>query len=424
MDLTRRLAQFDALLKGPRSAEGSDVPAPSPSPAMPGDTGAVARVVSLLGLTSREAKGGEAWACDAAEPAPCPPPEPATLVALAALLAPRGAAAALPGVDADAPAPSTVGGLLLLDTETTGLAGGTGTVPFLIGCAWWEEGILRTRQWFLPMPGREGPLLADLAAHARRFTAVVTYNGQTFDLPLLRTRALLARQPDPVADLHGWDLLRAARRLWGRRLPDCRQATVEAQVCGIARDGDDLPGALIPQVYFRWLRAGDPGDLPRVLAHNRRDLRGMAAILVAAGTRAVDLATLPPAGAAPVWPWADLWSAGRVCERQGRRDLAVAWLAVALAARDGGAPERFFADAVRVFKRGEAWTDAATALTAALTAVGDRPWLHREAAILYEHRLRDLPRAHAHAQRLGEPARLARLARKLARSGPAAPTGA
>lgn len=422
MDLARRLAQFDALLKAPRSAEGSGVSAPSP--ATPGDPAVVARVVSALGLTAREATGGEAWACDAVEPAPCPPPEPATLVALAALFASRGAAAALPAADADAPAPSAAGGLLLLDTETTGLAGGTGTVPFLIGCAWWEEGTLRTRQWFLPTPGREGPLLADLAAHARRFTAVVTYNGQAFDLPLLRTRALLARQPDPVAGLHGWDLLRVARRLWGRRLPDCRQPTVEAQVCGIVRDGDDLPGALIPQVYFRWLRAGDPGDLPRVLAHNRRDLRGMAAILAAAGTRAADLATLPSAGAAPAWPWADLWSAGRICERQGRRDLAVAWLAVALAARDGGAPERFFADAVRVFKRGEAWTDAAMALAAALAAVGERPWLHREAAILYEHRLRDLARAHAHAQRLGEPARLARLARKLGRSEPAAPAGA
>lgn len=422
MDLARRLAQLDALLKGPRPAEGVGVPVPSP--VTPVDSGAVARVVSVLGLTAREVTGGEAWACDAAEPAPCPPPEPATLAALAALLAPRGAVAALSGADADAPAPLTVGGLLLLDTETTGLAGGTGTVPFLIGCAWWEAGTLRTRQWFLPTPGREGPLLADLAAHARRFAAVVTYNGQTFDLPLLRTRALLARQPDPLAGLHGWDLLRVARRLWGRRLPDCRQSTVEAQVCGIAREGDDLPGALIPQVYFRWLRAGDPGELPRVLAHNRSDLRGMAAILAAAGTRAADLATLTAAGAAPAWPWADLWSAGRVCERQGRRELAVAWLAVALAARDGGAPERFFADAVRVFKRGEAWTDTATALTAALTAVGDRPWLHREAAILYEHRLRDLPRAHAHAQRLGEPARLARLARKLGRSGPAAPTDA
>jgi hypothetical protein len=150
----------------------------------------------------------------------------------------------------------------------------------------------------------------------------------------------------------------------------------------------------------------------------------MAAILAAAGTRAADLATLPTAGAAPAWPWADLWSAGRACERQGRRDLAVAWLAIALATRDGSAPERFFADAVRVFKRSEAWIDTATALAAALAAVGDRPWLHREAALLYEHRLRDLPRAHAHAQRLGEPVRLARLARKLDRSGPAAPTGA
>jgi len=411
VDLTRRLAQFDALLKSPRAAAGADVAAPS----APADPAAAARAAAALGLTARAAAGGEAWANDADEADPCPPPDPAGLAALAALLAPRGAAATPPAAAADRPAPDTADRLLLLDTETTGLAGGTGTVPFLVGCAWWEGGILRTRQWFLPTPGREGPLLADLAAHAARFAAVVTYNGQTFDLPLLRTRALLARQPDPVADLHGWDLLRAARRLWGRRLPDCRQPTVEAQVCGLARDRDDLPGALIPQVYFRWLRTGEPGDLPAVLAHNRRDLRGMAAILAAAGARAAALATPPPAGGAPDWPWADLWSAGRACERQGLGGGAAAWLAAALATRDGGAPERFFSDAVRVFKRGEAWGDVAETVAAGLAALGDRPWLHREAAILYEHRLRDLPRAHAHAQRLGEAARLARLARKLGR---------
>ncbi|MHB8080366.1 MAG: hypothetical protein ACYDIE_14065, partial [Candidatus Krumholzibacteriia bacterium] len=158
MDLTRRLAQFDALLKSPRAAATGDAAAAS----APADPAAAARAAAALGLTARTAAGGEAWANDADEAAPCPPPEPAGLAALAALLAPRGAAATPPAAAADRPAPDAADRLLLLDTETTGLAGGTGTVALLVGCAWWEGGIMGTRQWFLARPGGEGPLVADL----------------------------------------------------------------------------------------------------------------------------------------------------------------------------------------------------------------------------------------------------------------------
>jgi len=403
VDLSRRLAQLDALLKAPRSAAPPDAAARASAPA---DPAAGERLSRRLGLAAVAGAGGEVWTRDDRHSG-LPPPSPDALAALGRALAPwtRGGAPA-------APAPSCAEEILLLDTETTGLAGGTGTLVFLIGCAWWEGADLRTRQWFLPAPGREAPLLGAVADAARGRRVVATYNGAMFDLPLLRTRALLSRLPDPCAELSGWDLLRAARRLWGRRLPDCRQPTVEALVCGTPRDADDLPGALAPQAWFRWLRAGDGGDLEGVLEHNRRDLRGLAAILLRAARSAQDLDG-PPGGAGGIG-WQDAWSAGRLHARARRTDLAAAWIEAALAGlpEPAAAPEALYADAVRLLKRAGAWERAAQVLDLAHRATGGRPWIHLEAAILYEHRLRRLDRAWEHARSLGDARRLARLARK------------
>jgi len=390
VDLARRLAQLDALLKSP---------AP-PAPPAPTDPAAEAALCAALGLAPRETAAGPVWARDETLARAAPPPA-ASLAALADVLGVPGGAVAAEE-------------LLLLDTETTGLTGGTGTLAFLVGCAWWEDGTLRARQLFLPGPGREAPLLAAVADLATRFRAVATYNGARFDLPLLRTRALLARRGDPCAALAGWDLLRAARSLWGRRLPDCRQPTVEALACGLPREPGDVPGALAPQAWLRWLREGDGGELPGVLLHNRRDLRGMGAILAAAAARAeaVNAGPGPDSG----HPWQDAWAAGRHQERRRRPAEAAAWMEAALAglAQPAAAPEVFYADATRLFKRVARWRAAADTLGLALAAHGDRGWIHREAAILYEHRLRQLDQAWRHAVRLGDAARLARLERKRA----------
>jgi len=408
MDLRKRLSQYDGSRARARSERGArgDGPGDGTGPAASDRADLEEAQLSALGLTPRPAAAGTVWSCDDDSPASGAAPPVDELAALARFFGGVGAAAAHePPASAD---------ILFVDTETTGLAGGTGSLAFLIGCAWWEGPRLRTRQLFLPGPGREGPLLAALAELAAPFRAVVTYNGRGFDLPLLRTRALLGRRPDPLGHLASWDLLFAARRLWGRRLPDCKQPTVESHVCGFARDPDDVPGALIPPLYFRWLRHGEAEPLAGVLAHNRRDLCGMAEILGHAACRAGQL-TAPDAHAAAL-PWEDAWSAARVCEGWGDRHRAAAWIAAALA---GGSArgEAVHADAVRLLKRARDWRAVESALEAALATCGDRPWVHREAAILYEHRLGQLQRARHHAERLGDPIRLARLARKLERAG-------
>lgn len=403
MDLKHRLARLEDLSQRRRPAEPPSGPASATEAAAPAVEPGRERARDLLGLEPRPGPAGTAWRRDhAPDPAVPPPPR---LDALAAVLPHASALAA-----AD---------LLFLDVETTGLAGGTGSLAFLIGLGWWQEEGFAVRQLFLPGPGLEGPLLAELAAAVAGRRAVVTFNGNAFDLPLLRTRCLLARRPVPWLELESWDLLPASRRLWGRRLPDCRQQTLEEAVCGLAREAGDIEGWRIPQVYFSYLREGEAGLLPNVLLHNRRDVVGMAVLLERILARAEELPSPPGAGL----PWPDAWANGRLCAARRWPEPAAGWLLDALegwrrsaCGPEGGpaaAVEALHRDAVRALKRARRWPDLERVLACGLAALGDRPWVHREAAILYEHRLGRPADALAHARLAQEPRRLARLERKV-----------
>jgi uncharacterized protein YprB with RNaseH-like and TPR domain len=407
VDLKKRLAQFDRLSarRPPRSAEENEGAA-RPGTALNRDV-AVAAAGRELGLVTRPEAGGTLWLRD--HP-PLPDlPAPARLPLFEGIFT------------RSVPPDLQAGDLLFLDTETTGLAGGTGSLVFLVGCAWWEDQGFQVQQFFLPGPGCEPPLLAALGDLAARFRAVITFNGNVFDLPLLRTRALLARRQDPCGGLESLDLLPAARRLWGRRLANCRQQTLESEVCGRSRGSGDIDGAQIPQVYFRFLQEGDTTLLPNVLRHNRRDMEGMARVFLEITARAVSLDRHPVFGEDIDLPWQDAWANGRLCEMRGRQAAAAAWLAAALRQagwRPGRAlpeevPANCCADALRLWKRGRDWMAVEALLQAALRRFGDLLWLHREASMLYEHRLGRLEVAWRHARALGEPGRLTRLQRKL-----------
>jgi uncharacterized protein YprB with RNaseH-like and TPR domain len=311
------------------------------------------------------------------------------------------------------------GQILFLDTETTGLAGGTGTIPFLVGVSWWEKGGLTTRQFFLPEPGHEAAMLHELSVLAAGFRIVVTFNGASFDLPLLRTRSRLNRLDDPLADLVVWDLLVPSRRLYGNRLPDCRQQTLEREICLLKRTEGDIDGARIPQVWFDFLASGQAGLLSRVMTHNHRDMLGMGQLfnLVAAAAHSLDNGI----DQTDNLNWRDGWALGRISERRRDTDSALACLgaSVASAPRHGsgghGDP-RFLADAVRILKRGGDWLLVERVINDGLSAGVDEPWLHREAAILYEHRLGEWPKALDHALKSGEDHRVARLRRLMDQS--------
>ena len=166
---------------------------------------------------------------------------------------------------------------LFLDTETTGLAGGTGTMAFLIGLGWFEEGHFQVRQILARDFGDEKAALAYLREIASGKKFLVTFNGKAFDVNLLSTRFILNRMPGCLAELPHLDLLHPSRRILGHRLENCRLATLEEEILGVRREGD-IPGWEIPQRYFDWLRRRDPRLLAGIFEHNRLDVISMATL--------------------------------------------------------------------------------------------------------------------------------------------------
>ena len=167
--------------------------------------------------------------------------------------------------------------LLFFDTETTGLAGGTGTRAFMIGAADWRDGQLRLRQLTITTLAAEPAMLQTFARWLAPGTVLASYNGKCYDAPLLNTRYRLARQPSPLTGLLHLDLLHPARRRWKGRWENCRLGTLERRVLDIVRD-DDLPGSEAPRAWLDYLRGGSARDLRRVAEHNAQDLRSLAAL--------------------------------------------------------------------------------------------------------------------------------------------------
>jgi uncharacterized protein YprB with RNaseH-like and TPR domain len=171
------------------------------------------------------------------------------------------------------------GDLLFFDTETTGLAGGTGTRAFMIGAADWHAGALRIRQLLIANMAAERAMLRTFASWLRPETTLASYNGRSYDAPLLRTRYRLARLKDPLLGLEHLDLLHPSRRRWRGRWENCRLATIEREALRILRE-DDLPGSQAPAAWLSYLRGGDAVNLRRVAGHNRQDVATLAQLLL------------------------------------------------------------------------------------------------------------------------------------------------
>ncbi len=164
-----------------------------------------------------------------------------------------------------------------LDTETTGLAGGTGTYVFLIGIASAGDGCISLTQYFLRDLGAEPEMLEAVGDHLRGFDALVTFNGTRFDLPLLQTRFLLCRMRADIESESHLDLMNLARRLWYRRLGGYSMALLEQMILRVERV-IDVPGWMIPSLYVQFLHTGDPDVLEPVFAHNEQDILSLVAL--------------------------------------------------------------------------------------------------------------------------------------------------
>ena len=365
---------------------------------------------------------------------------------------------------------SCSGRMLFVDVETTGLAGGAGSYAFLVGCAWFDGGVFRVRQFFLASFASERALLEAVADTAAAAGTVVTYNGKTFDMPLMETRFVMHRMETPFASVPHVDMLHPARRLWrttgdahrvygvGEDEPDlrgsgmgsghgsvgdggpvrrsfseggCRLSVLEDLLCGHRREGD-VPGFEIPSRYFHYVRSGDARPLSGVLEHNRLDLLALALVT---GHAAQLLDDGPAAARSP----REALGMGRLYERAGWDGDACAAFERAAAMR--GADPSTRAEALRAFavlsRRQRRHDEAAAAWQTILELRGAPPGIVREAtealAVHHEHRLRD-PRSartlalrsmklpQTVARRAAIEHRLARLERKLGTGSPSAPS--
>jgi uncharacterized protein len=165
-----------------------------------------------------------------------------------------------------------------LDTETTGLLGISGTYAFLIGVGRITSDGFRVRQFFMREYVEERSVLAAVEAHLNQFDVLITYNGKTYDQPLLESRYCMRKLKSPFTRLSHFDLLHGARRLWKLRLETCRLMQLEQQILGVYREGD-LAGEMIPYVYFEYLRSREAQRLVPIFHHNAIDILTLACLM-------------------------------------------------------------------------------------------------------------------------------------------------
>jgi uncharacterized protein YprB with RNaseH-like and TPR domain len=275
-------------------------------------------------------------------------------------------------------APCDLSGALYLDTETTGLGPGAGTVAFLIGLAFWDQEIgLVCEQLLVRQLGEEAPVLARVAERIKQASMLVTFNGKSFDMPVLRTRFVMGRAAFPDEPPH-LDLVHVARRLHHGRGFGARLGAVEREVLGFVRE-NDVPSGEVCACYLHFLRTGDTRALLGVVDHNLWDVVSMVAI--------VGLYGEPLEGSQ--LHAEDLVGVARTMKRAGHGDRAREVVEVALSRGAGHAGLRVRADLSKA--RG----DKARALAdfEALAASVDDPAIRLELAKLYEHHAKDAARA-------------------------------
>jgi uncharacterized protein YprB with RNaseH-like and TPR domain len=170
---------------------------------------------------------------------------------------------------------------LFLDTETTGLAGGAGTLAFMVGLGYFEDERFIVEQFFLRDPAQEAAMLCEIDRRVNRRAHLVTFNGRVFDIPLLETRYTLARIAPSFEDMTHLDLLLPARRVWRGSLESCSLGSLEYHLLGVERTQRDVPGAIIPLLYRQYLAAGGGDlneDMQRVMYHNLHDILSMVTL--------------------------------------------------------------------------------------------------------------------------------------------------
>lgn len=277
----------------------------------------------------------------------------------------------------DFPNHITPSDMVFLDTETTGLSGGAGTIAFEVGLGYFAGDHFVVEQFLMRDYPEEPLLLAEVGKLMQQFPALVTFNGRTFDVPLLQNRFIMNRMKDVhLSEMHA-DVLHASRRVWKLRLGKCTLQRLEQVVLGVSRE-DDLPGELVPQTYFKYLKNGDFGPIEGILEHNRQDVVSLAQLFFFL----CKLYDKPEASNEP----ADLFAMAKSMEKHGQ--IGKAKKCYRLAAHGYQRAGAFSALAVREKRDGH--IERAIKLYTAMLTRGDEPVAACEGlAKLYEHQLGD-----------------------------------
>jgi uncharacterized protein len=168
--------------------------------------------------------------------------------------------------------------ILFIDTETTGLSGGTGTMAFMVGLGYFTKAGFLTKQYFLDYPSDELALIYQINSIFEKFKILVSYNGSSFDIPLLKSRFLINRVEPPFKRFQHLDLLHLSRKLWKLRLPAIKLRDVETGILHFNREEEEVPGWMVPQIYFDYIRDRDARPLNGVFYHNCMDVLSLAII--------------------------------------------------------------------------------------------------------------------------------------------------
>lgn len=280
----------------------------------------------------------------------------------------------------------SLSGAVFIDLETTGLSGGTGTVPFLIGLGFFENDSLKIVQYFLNDLAAEALMLADLKQflEEKNFTSVVSYNGKGFDLPLLETRFTLNRLPLRLSSLPHLDFIYSARHLWKHRYESCRLYELALNHLGADR-AEDIPSEEIPWRYFQYLRTRDFSLIEPIFYHNQEDLMSLYGVVVAGAllvSRTLEEEEVDIEAT-------ELLGVGKILERAGQVERSVTFYEKALSKQ---LPEpvsvRVRKNLAQYFKRHKQW-EKSLGLWQQLLENSEDLECFRELAIYFEHRLKN-----------------------------------
>lgn len=271
--------------------------------------------------------------------------------------------------------------LVFLDTETTGLNGGAGTVAFEIGLGFIDERGMVIRQYVMRDYSEEAAMMAEIASLIRRFDTIVSFNGKSFDLPLLESRMVMARIRLQLTKMPHLDLLHAARRVYKLRLRRCNLASLEEAVLGQTRE-DDLPGSLVPQRYFDYVKTKEFALLEDVLRHNLDDVRSLACLTghLCSVFRKPEQLEHPE----------DVLGVGRTLLRTGNTERARRCFRILRHSSMSSQAHMYLASS---YKKEKDWENTISICQGMIASGAGGVWPYIELAKYYEHIIKDIPRA-------------------------------